>query len=140
MKPVWTIHNAWKATYKGKPIYYIRLPKYKSHFRNLKQSLDSEWMHSWVITPYLHNANMYEEQITNEGLQDLIWDHMHYCFVCDHGRCVPGVDKTILGKELKGLCRGDLYCDLAAWFVNPSETTISGIKTLLELEKNARNR
>ena len=139
IKPVWTLHNAWKGTYKGKVIYYIRLPLYRGHFRSPKRSSDADWMRSWVFTPYLHNINRYEDQIMEEGLQDLVWDNLHYCKPCAHRKCLPECDKVILGKELKNLCRGDLYGGCAVWFVSPDETTINGIKRLLELEKKARD-
>jgi len=135
-KPVWTLHNAWKGTYKGKVLYYIRLPLYRAHFWSGKHAPGAEWTRSWVITPYLHNINTYEDQVMAENLQHLVWDNLHYCRPCDHRLCPA--DRTILGKELKGLCNGDLYGGTAVWFVNPGETTICGIKRLLELEKKAR--
>jgi len=136
IKPVWALHNAWKGTYKGKVIYYIRLPLYKGHFHSPKHSSDMDWMRSWVMTPYLHNIKMYEDQIMAVGLQDFVWDNLHYCVPCPHRLC--RVDKTILGKELKGLCNGDLYGGTTIWIVNPDETESTGIKRLLELEKKAR--
>ena len=141
MKPVWAIQNGWKAVYKGKVLYYIRLPKHEQQFRTKKQSDETEWTRSWVVTPFPQNINKYEELIINEGWQNLIWENMGYCYTCPNAvnsyKC-EGINKTILGKEFENLCRGQLYGGGMAWFVNPDETTISYIKKLLDFEKQAR--
>ena len=141
IKPVWATHNAWKATYKGKVICYIRLPRDESDFSWLrsKQPRDSDWKQSWIVTPHLYNMEAYEGQIVREGLQGLIWDNLSYCGHCDPLRkCAPGLDKIILNKKIKGLCRGSSYDGYAVWIGNPDESAIGGIKKLLELEKKAR--
>ena len=128
MNPAWTLHNAWKAAYKGKPIFYIRLGK--------------EWVRKtenvkWVFTPYLNHIDEYEDEIFKENWQHMIWDDLHYCRNCGH-KCPPGI-KSILGKEFSGLCHGIFYGGrLPVSFVNPDEAAINRIKKLLEFEKNAR--
>ena len=143
MKPVWTVANGWKATCKGKPIYNAKLPSRENGgedwiFRTKKPSDKTEWVHSWVMMPYLNHINEYEDIIIDKGWQDIIWDHMCYCQTCSNG-CAPGVAKTIVGKELTGLCLCGTHSNcLRVLFVNPDETTIAVLKELLELERQAR--
>jgi len=61
------------------------------------------------------------------------------CLPCDSSRCVPGITRTILGKEFKGLCVGGLHGGATAWFTNPDEVAIARVKRLLEWEQKARN-
>ena len=136
MKPVWAVQNGWKATHKGKVLYYIRLPRYDSHFRNLKQSAETDWKNSWVFTPYLHNMNKYEESVINENLREFVLGGLHYCVPCAHRLCPA--ERTIFGSKIKNLCGGDLYGGMALWYVNPNETEIGCLKKLLEFEKQAR--
>ena len=131
------IHNAWKASYKGKPILYIRL--------NNKLWNENKYA-KWVITPYLVNINEYEDEIIKEGWQDLIWNGLWYCKTFASGEyygngCAPGIDKTILGKELKNLCNGNFFSGRNwVWFHDPDEISINCIKKLLELEKRQEDR
>jgi len=130
MNPAWAgVHNAWKCNCKAKPICYIRL--------NCK--LQNENRHAkWAVTPYFMNISDYEDKIIKAGWQDLIWNGLWRCKSCGNG-CPPGVNKTILGKELKSLCHGNFYSGRNwVWFYDPDEMTISQIKTLLDWEKEAR--
>ena len=138
MKPVWTLHNVWKATSKGGVIYYIRLAKSERDSRNRKKSDATDWGKSWVFTPYLHNINKYEELIVNENLQDFVLSGLQYCMPCT-GKLCP-TEKTVFGKNIKNLCSGDLYYGMALWYTNPNETDIGYLKKLLEFEKQARTK
>jgi len=130
LKLVWAgIHNAWKAAYKGKPVLYIRL-----NCRLWDENIYAKW----VVTPYLMNLFEYEDEIIREGLQNSVWNGLWRCKACGHG-CSPGVDKTILGKELTGLCNGNFFSGRNwVWFYDPDEMTVVSIKKLLEMEKRAR--
>jgi len=132
MKPAWTLHNAWKAVYKGKPFYYIRLG-----WGFGKERVNNNINEKWEVTPYLNHITEYEETIINEGWQNIIWDNLRRCKACVYG-CSPGIDKIILGKELKGLCGGFLGGRFPVMVENPDEARINIIKKLLELEKNTR--
>jgi len=136
MSPAWKITNGWSNSSRG-ILYYIRLPLYDSHFRNLKQSDGIAWEKSWVLTPYLHHIEQYEELIIKENLQDFILSGLHYCTPCPHRFCAT--EKTVFGNTIKNLCKGDLYGGLALWYVNPSETELIQLKRLLKLEKQARS-
>jgi len=143
MKPMWTAANCWKTVYKGKPIFYIRLAsrgdeQTQWYFRTKKPSDMTDWAHSWVIYPYLNHINEYQDEIIIEGWQSLIWDNLCYCQNCGVG-CAPGSTKTIVGKEVRGLCTCGIHSGhLRVFFVNPDEMAISCIKKLLELERQAR--
>ena len=131
MKSAWTLNYAWKSISKGKPLYYIRLGwhwKGNSGVKNIK----------WVVTLYLNNMDKYKDEIFNTGLQDVIWADFYECKHCGD-KCAPGIKKTILGKELVGICRSTLGLGrLPVNFVNPDEIAIEQIKQLLALEKQAR--
>ncbi|MDR0325057.1 MAG: hypothetical protein LBI19_03050 [Oscillospiraceae bacterium] len=144
MKPVWAIQNGWKAVYKGKPIYYIRLPKSKHHFLNKKQSDKTDWTRSWVVTPYLLHYRRYEDLIIGEGLQNFFWDNMRRCIhvitgECNSHNCAPGVDTTVLGKEFENLCHFVNSGANTLWYVNPDKTDICNIKKLLDIEIKTRS-
>jgi len=127
MNPGWSLHNAWKANSKGKPLCYIRLGKdWVRETKNVK----------WVIFLYLDHMDEYADKILDENWQDLIWDDLHYCRKpnCPYG-CNPGMTATILGKEFSGLCP-TIYKRVS--FVNPDVATIKIITMLLELERQAR--
>lgn len=123
MSPTWANANAWKASYKGKGICYVRLEK------------EGFWDRKglWVITPLIDHYDEIEDVIMHEGLQTIIWDNLYYCKQCHPAPCNIR-DMTILGKEFKGLCGGRP----PVWFWDPDETTINCIKRMLELEKKAR--
>ncbi|MCL2388646.1 MAG: hypothetical protein FWC89_14030 [Defluviitaleaceae bacterium] len=157
IKPTWTsVQNGWSGMCKGKVLYWIRLPQVKSHldanespnahFRNIKQSSGINWTNSWIITPYFNHLDTYGDIIASEGLDNFFIENLHLCrpncssSVQKPGNkwCLPGVSKNLLGKEVQGICRGDLYSTMTAWFVNPCEVKIGYIKRLLELEIQAR--
>ena len=143
MKFSWAgIHNAWKASSKGRCICYINL-----NWINVK----------WLVTPYLERIKDYEETITGEGLQDYVLDNVIYCahadkyerpegsppvrhfglnYPCNIWGCAPGKTITLFGREIKNKC-----CNLNRrfyWFKDPDEKEIEVVKRLIELEKQAR--
>ena len=136
IKPVWAVTNGWKATYKGKVLYYIRLHTDEWKTSHLKSLYGK---HSWVVTLFIEdNMSKYEDTIIDEGLQNFIWDNVHQCMVCRspcHGKMPPHRDTTALGKEIKGIC----HSRELTWVFDPDETALNCIKRLLELEQNARN-
>jgi len=119
--------NAFKAVYKGKCICYVRLKKNSDCIEKF-----------WIITPYLEHIGEYEKSIIGEGLQSFIWDNVHYCRFCRtpcHGH-LPGMDITLLGKEIKSVCRGRQ----PIWVFDPDETAVNCIKRLLEFEQKSREK
>jgi hypothetical protein len=91
------------------------------------------------------DIDKHEKLITEEGLQQIIWDNISYCVHKNNeGRkdlgcsptkgCAGGMAKTFLGKEFTGVCRH------GTWYVfNPDEATLNGVKKILEIDKEARD-
>ena len=130
MNPTQTAHNSWKVNYKGSCLCYVRICDAEHYYRKFPDNPPS-----WVITLYLNYINEYENVIINEKLQDIILNNVGYlCTSCRH--CAPGRDVTVLGKEIKGVCAGVPL----TWVFDPDETTLNGIKKLLELEQVARTK
>jgi hypothetical protein len=123
------VTNAWKAIYKNKCICYVRLESPNWNFE--------ENGTSWFVAPNLEQISKYERLIIAEGLQDLIWNNLYHCRNCFPDRdCARqgGIIRTILGREIKGLCIGRT----PFWFCDPDKAAIDCIKRLLELEQKAR--
>jgi len=130
MKPGWVgVHNAWRSNGKGKPLCYVRLGReWVRDTKNVK----------WVVVLYLDCIDDYINKINIENLQDIVWNDLHYCGDrdCANG-CSPGETKTILGKEFSGLC--PIFYNRVN-FVNPDESAIRNMVSLLRLERDARKR
>ena len=124
------IKNAWGANYKGKKICAVRLgPGWWNEAKDA----------AWVVTPCLDHMDEYQGAVMEEGLQNFVWDNLFYCVHvlkggCNSHNCAPGRDVEILGKEIKGICRGRP----PVWFHDPGKAAITAIKRLLELEQKAR--
>ena len=147
MKPTWCLTNKWKATYKGKAICNISISTcnemgyHRGHYEHPGAPP------SWIINPYLTHMDMYKEQVMDEGLQDVVWNHIFRCVYsnetpsfgigCNPNKpCAPGGNIMVLGKEIMYNC-----CNhLTIVFWNPDGATIKDIKRLLELEKKAREK
>jgi len=136
MNPRWAgVHNTWNCNYKGKTICFIRLGTtwHATNSGNVK----------WEVSPNLININAYEKEIIYENMQNYIWDGLVYCKSCINANglqrgCSPGANKTVLEKDITGLCSGFFNGRKPISFVNPDGTAIICIKRLLELEKQAR--
>ena len=140
MKPSWTIHNAWKATYKGKPLYYIRLPLYDSHFYRPNQPAEITWERSWTVTPYLLGIEQYQHQITDETDQQIVMDNLYGCKPNCIEPCNSETKLQLFGKEIVKNCdSGGTINNRSLWIVNPNEREIAAIKKFMELEKQARD-
>ena len=137
MNPRWAgVHNTWNCNYKGKIICFIRFgitwhAKWKTN--KIK----------WEISPNLININAYENEIINENMQNSIWDGLVYCKSCINSngsmrKCSPGVNKTVLKKDIIGICGGFYDGRKPISFQNPDKTAINHIKRMLDLEKQAR--
>ena len=146
MNPVWagtnTYAHTWKANYKGK---YICSVKIRQHGDKCDDGRPGS-LSSWMISPLLTYMETYSEPIMNEGLQNIIWDHLglcEFCYLCGGGKKLkdegfPPVgigDCTVLGREMKGLCNAKPFI---RGIFDPDEKTLNGIKRLLELEQRAR--
>jgi len=124
IKPKFKMFNWWEANYKDL-ICKIRLP-----YHHQKP------MFSWAVGIYLNHMDIYEHEIINEGLQNIIWDNLTLCKGC-HFSCAPGIGANVLGKEMEGICAHCPYT--VTWVYDPSEATLAGIQKLLALEMKARD-
>ena len=135
MTPGWSgVHNAWDAKCKSKTICKISL-------RNDGWNWNNDWNDfTWKIKlycPHIYYNGYGAETIISEGLQSIIWNGLLECIHdCLNGTkpCVGGSSYTFYDKEFTGICPGSLYPEI----FDPSETTLNGVKRLLELEKQAR--
>jgi len=121
----WISANRWSPSYKGKSICYITLNRGAQDPEFLKRA-------SWTLEPRIQDYSEYEEQIVNEGLQNIILgsENFYYCRSCHPASCTIR-DIVILGKEIKGVCSG--RCPV--WFWDPGEAEIHCVKRLLEFMK-----
>ena len=137
MNPRWAgVHNTWNCSYKGKIICFIRLGAIWHAARKVDKI-------KWEIAPNLINISAYENEIIDENMQNYIWDGLAYCKSCINSdglmrKCFPGVNKTVLKKDIVGICGGFYGGRIPISFQNPDETAINIINRLLELEKLAR--
>jgi len=102
---------------------------------------------SWAVCLLFYHIDKYEEQIKNEGLQNIFWDNVVYC-VHGSGRpgtgcspnkpCAGGETRNILGREIDGICRLSPGKSTKIW--DPDESAVSGIKKLLLMEQKAREK
>ncbi|MCL2487795.1 MAG: hypothetical protein FWE80_03850 [Oscillospiraceae bacterium] len=120
MNPSWISINSWKIRYKNKGIGNIRI---YSESVNHKLPIDS-WNLASVDLD--HNA---ADDIFDNKFKEIIWSNVRHCVGC--GKCAPGKDKVIFGKEFSGVC--------CIWLsiVNPDMKTLACVKMLIEHRKAA---
>jgi len=129
LPPKWASLNGWMARNKG-------------DLCGISVGNSDVKTNSWRVTLYLNHLNTYGELVASEGLQGIIWDGIFHCTVnqqngCDPSKsCAGGDNRTILGKEIKNICRWKR--GRKTFINNPDETTLKGIKLLLNWEINAR--
>ena len=123
-----SVHNAWRALHKGKAICYVKFPR----GGNDKERAGGKW----AIIPHTDNLKSYANIILNEGVQHIFWDNAFHCMFCRtpcYGSS-PGMDKLVLGKEMKSIC----YNRQLIWANDPSKADVEIIKRILQLEQQAR--
>jgi len=124
------VHNAWNANYKGKTICKISLA-------------ENGWGHveekfTWTIRPYLSNMKKYENSIIENNLQEIIQSRVTFCYKCHSGKnCIGGHDRTVLGKDFKGVCANESEC--FPWIYDPGVSLLEDVKKILLFEQNARS-
>ena len=135
LNPRWATQNVWKPLHKGKPILRIRLPKHEGQWPNPKHSEETAWMGTWCVMLQLRELKLrFDEQDFDEGMKNFIRNNLFNCTPNCTGGCNP--NKTLIfGKEIKNRCgmESGHLCIL-----NPDETEMGYIKTLLELEIETR--
>jgi len=132
--------HLWEAKYKSKTLCHLSI-------NHAELSLGD-----WGVGIVLTNMDKYSEIIMNKGLQNIIWNGTSYCRYgerspyfgmakapgCNPKKlCIPGKTINVLGNDIKYCCV-DANGKLVR-FTNPDEITLFNTKTLLTLEKEARN-
>jgi hypothetical protein len=138
------IINTWHAKCKGKRICTVKLSLSTADFEI------NEWkfMHpelpelnksSWQISLSLIYLNGYADIIDKEEMENLILSNIRLCF-CYPNKCGNALNITVLNKEVKNVCHqpSSYHNSVSVKIWNPDKKTISKIKRLIELEKNAR--
>jgi hypothetical protein len=116
MQPAWLSTNSWKANHKGQNVCTIRLSE-----------------GSWCVVPrisrwnkLISSYNLYEKEIEEEGLQDVVLANINFCRRC--ANCGPGWKINFFGKEYENVCH-----NVPVRYVDPGEVEINCIKRILEL-------
>jgi len=115
--PAWASASAWKVSYKGKVVCYIKL--HGSNAFNLDAG-------SWQVTPLINYEGEHDDIISDEILKQAIWDNVKYCYRCSNCR---GGNKKIYGKDFEDVCHGPVT------FINPDTKTLECVKKLIEIKR-----
>ena len=128
MSPQWGSTNSWAVSHKNKRVCFIRLAG-TAHYHNLESG-------SWHINHVNYGrinltdcAEEYDHYISNENLEDLVWNSVRYCAKCSN--CKPGNVVMILGKQFDEMCH--------SWFVmkNPDGDALNFAKKIVIMSKQA---
>jgi len=116
MQPVWQSTNTWRANHKGQQVCTVRLSE-----------------NSWCVAPrisrwnkLISSYNMYEKQITEEGLKETVLANINYCRSC--ANCGPGWTMDFFGKDHENVCH-----NVPVRYTDPGDTEIHCIKRILTL-------
>lgn len=93
MTPGWASANSWKVSYKGKGVYYIRLPGTAWY------PLDAD---SWNLSVFAQYDENLRELISGESeeIKELV--HANNNFPC--GGCMSGLDRKSVSKNFSNIC------------------------------------
>lgn len=117
MSPQWASTDSYTLSHKSRRVCIIKI-------NNGKWSL-------WLNTQYNDDFNVCFSG-EKEGLQNILLNNIVYCQYC--GKCAPGLNITILGKQLQNAC----YCPVIRLH-DPSQTELDCAKKLVILRKAAIN-
>jgi len=89
MSPQWVPRNSWTLKYKSKRVGYIRI-----------HAETGEWS-LWLFSQY---DKHFQALVSTEAaeIHEFILKNIVYC--CGCGRCAPGKNMVLLGKEFKNIC------------------------------------
>lgn len=117
MSPQWASTDSYALSYKSRRVCIIKIN-------------DGEWS-LWLSTQYNDDLNVCFSG-EKEDTQKIVLNNIIYCQYC--GKCAPGLNITILGKQLQNAC----YCPVIR-LQNPNQTELDCAKKLVILRKAAIN-
>lgn len=115
MSPQWASTDSYALSYKNRRVCIIKINA-------------GEWS-LWLNTQYNEDFNVCFCR-ENKETQNILLNSIVYCKYC--GKCAPGLNITILGKQLQKAC----YCPVIRLH-NPSQTELDCAKKLVILRKAA---
>jgi len=129
------------ATYgEGKGICYVGLGD--AYQRGRKDG--------WIAGVTLENLSQYEAAVAAEGLTDFVLDNVYLCDktpanACNGGEksiyaCHRGKDVTVLGKEVKYICRLRNQNSVSVYVHDPDEAAMEKLMRVVALELGARGK
>ena len=116
MTPAWASQNAWKVSYRGNVLCYIRTAG-TAHYHNLDDG-------SWHINFAAYSDFVYDIPVSGEAVKG-IWDNLRFCQKCTNNNCAPAKSLTINGKRFDKVCH--------QWLVikNPDSRELDCMKKLV---------
>ena len=82
----------------------------------------------WTIWTDGDYSKEYNDVPIDKHIKEIAWAHINYCANCG-GKCSPGKQKTIFGKEFDNVCSADMA------FYIPNTEDLECVKKLLEMRK-----
>lgn len=115
MSPQWGAKNSYNISYKSRRVCILKINKDSFELR--------------INTQYNDDFNDFFSD-RNEQMKSFLLDNVTYCFRC--GNCKPGLDISILGKDLKNACFNPVIR-----IENPDEMLLDLAKKLVMLRRKA---
>ena len=123
--PIEESENYWEVKYNGQILCYI--------FINGLDDLPGPWTiwsdqvpGTWAAWPCETHSGEYVDFPIDEHIRETAWKNVNYCGSCG-GKCSPGRNKIILGKEFEKVCNS------AMSFTNPNMEALECAKKMVEI-------
>jgi ferredoxin len=116
INPGWSATNAWKISYRGFTVCFIRLYG-AADYHGIEPN-------SWTVLPFIGE---YEESLLSDEFKEIVWENRRKCGGC--GQCALRVS-SIFGKKY------DYACEASILFTNPTSDDIECIKKMIELRRS----
>ena len=121
MSPGWRSPNSWCSSYNGKVVTYIKIGD--AAYVNTKYD-------SWQIV-FFGYYNYENEELFDEYTKKIAWSKIRFCECCTNCKHAPGVNATILNKELDD----NICCYMSLRFNNPDIKELNCAKNLVLASK-----
>jgi len=121
MSPGWRSPNSWCSSYKGKVVTYVKIGD--AAYVNTKYD-------SWQIVFFGH-YNYENEELFDEHTKKIAWSKIRFCECCTNCKHAPGINATILKKELED----NICCYMSLRFNDPDMEELNCAKALVMASK-----